>query len=141
MLLVLEAGPQGASGQTGRNPSATPHARVKTVYPSTNRIPVNVLRFYIEFSEPIREENALSHIHLKTSDGTERTPVFFDTNEELWNADRTKLTLLVDPGRVKRGLKAHSQLGRAFAEGGTYTLTIDSLFRTMRGHHLSRRFY
>ena len=140
MLLTLVAGPQWVSGQPESNKSATPGAWVKTVYPSTDRIPVNVLRFYIDFSEPIREENALTHIRVMTSNGTELTSVFFDTNDELWNADRTKLTLLVDPGRVKSGLQAHNQLGRALTEGGTYTLSVDSLFRTMRGYRLSAGF-
>jgi hypothetical protein len=66
--------------------------------------------------------------------------VFFDNNYEIWNAERTKLTLILDPGRVKTDLKANEQLGRVFQQGTAYSLSIDSLFNTMSGKHLATRF-
>ena len=29
---------------------------------------------------------------------------FLEMGEELWNQDMTRLTLLIDPGRIKRGV-------------------------------------
>ena len=115
-------------------------AFIKNIYPTTDSIPENILRFYIEFSEPIREENALSHIHLATVDGKDMSGAFFDNNYELWSAERTKLTLILDPGRVKTGLEANKQLGRVFQKGIKYSITADSLFTSMSGHHLSKTF-
>jgi hypothetical protein len=115
-------------------------AIIKNIYPTTDSIPENILRFYIEFSAPIREENALSHIHLTGEDEKELSIVFFDNNYELWNADRTMLTLILDPGRLKTGLKANKELGRVFQKGLKYSMTVDSLFTIMKGNHLSKGF-
>lgn len=116
------------------------HAAIKNIFPTTDSIPVNILRFYIEFSEPIREENALSHIRLLDNNGNDLSLVFFDNNYELWNTDRTKLTLILDPGRVKSGLKANEALGRIFKQATQYYILVDSLFTTMIGKHLNKKF-
>jgi|TARA_B110000503_G_scaffold105961_1_gene158190 hypothetical protein len=98
---------------------------VLAIYPDTSAIPVNVLRFYIRFSKPMQEMGILTHIRLRDQDGTDMTGVFFENQHELWNKDRTEVTLIVDPGRVKTGLAAHQAIGRAFEEGKRYELTVD----------------
>jgi hypothetical protein len=45
--------------------------------------------------------------------------------QELWNADRTRLTVLIDPGRIKRSVATNLTLGPALLEGNRYELTID----------------
>lgn len=99
--------------------------RVVAVYPSAPEIPENVLRFYVQFSRPMAEGDFLRHVRLERADtGENLTGVFFDNIHELWSSDRTRITLLVDPGRVKTGLKAHQALGRAFEAGGRYRLHV-----------------
>lgn len=113
---------------------------VVAVYPSTDKIPVNLLRFYIYFSQPMREGNFLDYIHLLDENGKEITGVFFDNQYELWNEDYTRLTILIDPGRVKTGLAAHEKMGRAFEVGKKYQLHIDKNWQTINGASLDQSF-
>ena len=64
----------------------------------------------------MQEMDILKHIKLTTEEGKNITGVFFDNQYELWNKDRTEVTLIVDPGRVKLGLLANNKMGRAFDE-------------------------
>jgi hypothetical protein len=98
---------------------------VRQVYPSGDEIPANLLRLYIEFSAPMGRSNALEHIHLLDDSGREIAAPFLPVEAELWTADRTRFTLLFDPGRVKRGIRPNLDMGRALIEGRTYSLTID----------------
>ncbi|PIY09911.1 MAG: hypothetical protein COZ18_07115 [Flexibacter sp. CG_4_10_14_3_um_filter_32_15] len=113
---------------------------IVTVYPTTDSIPVNILRFYIQFSAPMQEMDILSHIKLRNKEGKNITGVFFENQYELWNEDRTKVTLIVDPGRVKLGLLANNKMGRAFDVGKKYTLTIDSLLLDFNDQQLKENF-
>lgn len=115
-------------------------AFVQGIHPTTARIPENLLRFYIYFSAPMREGNFLSHIHLYNEKGEDMKGVFFDNQYELWNADYTRLTVLVDPGRVKTGLKANREFGRAFKNGEHYRLVIDKNWKTIEGQSLQNDF-
>ncbi|MEN0066190.1 MAG: hypothetical protein AAGA48_28875 [Myxococcota bacterium] len=127
-----------ASGDCTANvtiPATKPFApHVVGVFPSAGALPENVLRFYVTFSQPMAEGNFLSHLRLERLDtGEDLTGVFFDNIHELWSADRRRITLLVDPGRVKTGLVAHNELGRAFAAGGHYRLHILPTWTSVAG--------
>lgn len=99
---------------------------VSAVYPTADRLPENLLRFYIYFSKPMKTDNPLSHIYLADESGNKLEGVFLENKFALWSPDRTRLTLLFDPGRVKTGLVAHNELGRALKAGVNYQLVIDS---------------
>lgn len=114
--------------------------KVVMVYPTTDSIPVNILRFYIQFSVPMQEMNILNHIQLTNEEGKNITGVFFENQNELWNEDRNVVTLLIDPGRVKLGLLANNTMGRAFDEGKKYTLTIDRLLLDFKDQALNKSF-
>ena len=55
---------------TPEQPS-TPPAEVTHIYPSSDRLPENLLRFYIHFSTPMSRGEAYRHIHLRDADGRE----------------------------------------------------------------------
>ncbi|MEM8857789.1 MAG: hypothetical protein AAGD96_05685 [Chloroflexota bacterium] len=99
---------------------------VTKIYPTADELPSNMLRFYVYFSAPMREGNALEHVALIDAVGNEVEGVFFDPIFELWDPSQQRLTLLFDPGRVKSGLRAHEELGRALVPGEAYTLRIKS---------------
>ncbi len=42
---------------------------------------------------------------------------FLEVGEELWDPTGTRLTLLLDPGRIKRGLKPREDLGPILEAG------------------------
>lgn len=107
--------------------------RVLALYPSGANWPANTLRFYIEFSIAMAEDQLLERILLYDADGIEQKSVFLDTARELWSADRRRLTVLFDPGRVKSGLRAHVALGRALRSGCCYRIEIDAGFCSVSG--------
>lgn len=116
-------------------PEAPPPV-VLRVYPSAGALPENLLRFYVYFSAPMREDEALQHVRLvdeRGERGEEVPGALLDPHEELWDPGRTRLTLLLDPGRVKTGLGAHNKLGRALRAGHSYRLVIDRGWRDARG--------
>lgn len=94
------------------------------IYPTADQLPENLLRFYVYFSAPMREGGVLGHIQLVDLQGQKVEGVFFDSIFELWDPSMRRLTLLFDPGRVKTGLRAHEQLGRALIPGESYVLVI-----------------
>lgn len=143
----------------------TPHAppQVVRVYPSADVLPEDLLRFYVYFSQPMREGQACSHARLYELDGATESPeagaqrgtdrmgtaapherriedVFLDPLEELWDPTQTRLTLLFDPGRVKTGLAAHRDLGRALHPGRRYRLEIAGGWRDAYGGSLRTSF-
>ena len=114
--------------------------KVKVIYPTSDSIPANILRFYIQFSAPMQEMDILKHIRLKNEEGKNITGVFFENQYELWNSERTVVTLIIDPGRVKLGLFANNKMGSAFDEGEIYTLTVDSLLLDFNNQKLEKYF-
>lgn len=113
--------------------------RVVDVYPSGYRLPENLLRFYIYFSAPMGPNDILPSISLLNSDGEELENVFLGSRFGLWSADRTRFTLLFDPGRVKSGLTANKQLGRALTSGATYRLVVAETAQDATGCSLVAR--
>ncbi|MEM1342037.1 MAG: hypothetical protein AAGF68_06920 [Pseudomonadota bacterium] len=107
--------------------SATPVAppEVLAIYPSGPSLPENTLRFYIEFSVPMMPHRAEEFINLVDAQGRTDDQAFMSFTQELWNADRTTLTLLMDPGRIKRGVAQNLTLGPALEEEQSYLIVVD----------------
>jgi hypothetical protein len=117
-----------------------PSTVVSAVYPSTDTIPENQLRFYIHFSAPMGRKGGLEYIHLVDERGTEVKDPFLPLDTEFWNGDRTRYTVFVDPGRVKRGVLPNEQMGRSLTRGRTYTLRVDPEWRDAQGLPLKEPF-
>ncbi len=113
---------------------------VEHVYPSTNRLPENQLKFYLHFSAPMSRGEAYSRIHLLDKGGDPIDFPFLELNEELWDREGKRLTLLFDPGRIKRGLVPYEEVGPSIKEGETYALVIDRDWRDARGKSLKEDF-
>ncbi|MEL7026957.1 MAG: hypothetical protein AAGO57_06985, partial [Pseudomonadota bacterium] len=94
--------------------------RIDAIYPSGSTFPENILRVYFYFSGPMAEAEILDNITLSRADGTPVDAAFLSNRFDLWSPDRTRLTLLFDPARVKTGLEANTELGRALEEGEAY---------------------
>jgi hypothetical protein len=114
---------------------------VTHVYPSSDRLPENLLRFYISFSGPMSRGDAYRHIKLvDVSAGKPIDAAFLELDEELWTNDGRRFTLLLDPGRVKRGLKPREELGPVLAAGKSYSLVIDREWPDAAGNPLRLTF-
>ncbi|MEM9582190.1 MAG: hypothetical protein AAGA08_03670 [Pseudomonadota bacterium] len=98
---------------------------VVAIYPSGPVLPENTLRFYIQFSTPMMPHRADEFINLLNANGEADTAAFMSFTQELWNADRTQLTLLMDPGRIKRGVAQNMELGPALLESDAYSIVVD----------------
>jgi hypothetical protein len=109
---------------------------IDAVYPESEVVPENLLRMYIYFSSPMMPGEAYDHIKLLRADGSIVEKAFLIVDQELWDAQRKRFTLLLDPGRIKRTLKANLDLGVPLKEGGKYQLLIDSTWRDANGNHL-----
>lgn len=120
-FLALPAAPSMAESCS----STSQQAHVTEVYPTADILPENLLRFYIYFSKPMQPTETLSSIYLLDANGTKMDGIFLDNKFNLWSPDKTRLTLLFDPGRVKTGLVAHEAMGRALSAGKDYTLVLD----------------
>lgn len=105
---------------------ATPPTRVTQLFPSADQLPENVLRFYLHFSGPMRRGEADARVHLLGPDGRVVPGAFLRVGQELWNPAMTRLTLVVDPGRLKRGVAPNRQAGPPLRAGGTYRLVVDA---------------
>jgi len=100
--------------------------RVVGVHPSSPVLPSNTLRWYVEFSAPMETGSALEHVHLMDEAGREVRGAFLALDQELWDPERRRVTLLFDPGRVKRGVRTNEESGTPIVDGRRYRLVIDS---------------
>jgi len=116
-------------------PKATnPLTRVDRIYPSTDVLPSNALRLYIYFSAPMSRGEAWPHIHLIDVDTNRPVDMpFLELDQELWDQKNQRLTVLFDPGRIKRGLVPTTTIGPSIVEGKHYRLVIDREWHDARG--------
>jgi hypothetical protein len=118
-----------------------PLTRVERIYPSINVLPSNALRLYICFSAPMNRGEAWQHIHLIDSDTNVPVDIpFLELEQELWDQNNQRLTVLFDPGRIKRGLVPTNSIGPAVVEGKHYRLVIDADWHDARGVRLVEGF-
>lgn len=111
-----------------------PTTTVLAIYPSTPALPRNHLRVYVHFSAPMSEGCALAHVHVRDAATREELAgALLETTEELWDRERRRLTLLFDPGRIKRGLVPQRQAGYPLVPGRPVELLVDAGFRDALG--------
>lgn len=103
------------------------------VYPSADLLPENLLKFYLVFSAPMSRGNVYEFIHLRDDQDKLVELPFLEIDEELWNASHTRLTLFIDPGRIKRGVKPLEDIGPSLEAGKRYVLTIDDRWLDQNG--------
>lgn len=118
----------------------TPTTSVERVYPSASLLPDNQLKLYIQFSASMSRGEAWQRIHLLNEQGSAVELPFLEIDQELWDFAQRRLTVLFDPGRIKRGLVPREELGPVLIEGGQYTLVIDREWRDARGVALREGF-
>ncbi|MEM6563742.1 MAG: hypothetical protein AAF665_04800 [Pseudomonadota bacterium] len=112
-----------ATTANAANCPATTSEQVE-IYPTAEVLPENLLRMYVYFPRSMGIDEGLRNVHLLDDNGVVIDGVFLTNRVDLWSVDQRRLTLVLDPGRVKTGLKAHDQLGRALAVDQSYTLLV-----------------
>lgn len=109
---------------------------VAAIYPTADLLPENQLKLYVHFSAPMSRGEAYHRVRLLDGSGVQVDRPFLELGEELWNSEMTRLTLLFDPGRIKRGLKPREEEGPILEEGKKYTFVIDRSWPDAMGHPL-----
>jgi hypothetical protein len=109
---------------------------VSAVYPSADELPENLLKFYLHFSAPMSRGRVYQHIHLLDAAGDDVELPFLELDQELWDPAMTRLTLLLDPGRIKRGVRPLEEVGSSLQPGRRYTLVIDRSWPDAAGQPL-----
>jgi hypothetical protein len=97
---------------------------IRAVYPTADTLPENVLKIHISFTKPMQEGESLKNILLIKNKSDTLRSVFLDLEPELWNNEKTELTLWLDPGRIKRDLQPNKKMGPPLREGEQYELII-----------------
>ncbi|MEK6237629.1 MAG: hypothetical protein N2C14_23220 [Planctomycetales bacterium] len=106
--------------------------RVVRVYPTADALPANQLKFYVYFSKPMRQTQAIfDHIELLNDQGDRLPDVWRRT--ELWSDDAKRLTLWIHPGRVKRGVNLREEEGPVLHPMRRYSLRITTRLKDEDG--------
>lgn len=119
---------------------APPAARVVRVSPLDHIVPENVLRLHVRFDAPMARGRALRHVRLIGADGAPIDHAFINLGVELWSPDHRWLTLLFDPGRLKRGVGPNRALGAPLEAGRRYAIEVERETRDAYGQPLAETY-
>jgi hypothetical protein len=113
---------------------AMPTTEVVSIHPTAREVPLNMLRAYISFSAPMSEGYAAHAVGVRRADtGESLAGVFLPMEPELWDTSRRRLTLLLDPGRIKRALVPNAEAGYPLTEGDSVVVAVEPSFRDATG--------
>ena len=115
-------------------------AQIVGVFPSADRLPENTLKFYLQFSVPMQKGDIYRFVRLRKVDGQDVELPFLEIEQEFWSRDSKRLTLLLDPGRIKRGLKPREEMGPILVAGNSYELVVDGNWLDSNGNKLGSDF-
>nr|WP_298998970.1 Ig-like domain-containing protein [uncultured Allomuricauda sp.] len=111
------------------------------IYPSVDTVPQNLLKMYFVFSQPMQHsKSALDFISVFDNTLQKESDIFLEMQTELWNKEHTRLTLWLDPGRIKTDLIPNREKGPPLLQKHRYTISIDSLWTSEQGYPLARKY-
>ena len=103
---------------------------LEAIYPSMDILPENQLKFYIQFDQPMSEGYAYKCVRLVSlKEGIIEEP-FVQLQPELWDEERKRLTLWLDPGKIKRDLNPNLEKGTPLQKGQEYILLINGSWKS-----------
>jgi len=119
----------------------TKAAELLAIYPKVDTVPENLLKMYFEFAQPMQEVgNALDFIMVTNETKDTVIQPFLKLESELWNKERTVLTLWLDPGRIKTNLIPNRERGLPLTAGNTYKVQVDSSWKSRQGELLKENY-
>jgi len=113
---------------------------VAAVYPSTEVVPENLLRLYIQFSAPMSRGGASQFVALVDGNDGPITDAFVVPQQELWSSAEDRLTLFFDPGRLKQEVGPNLAAGTPLRAGQEVTLRVQAEWRDAHGTPLRESF-
>jgi hypothetical protein len=109
----------------------SPEAPIR-ISPQAKVLPANTLRFYVHFPRSGEAHFDRDNLRLLNEEEGVVPDPFLVLSQELWSVDGRRLTVFMEPGRIKRGLGADPSHEPAFVVGRTYSLVITALGQTAR---------
>jgi hypothetical protein len=110
---------------------ASPEEPIR-ISPQAEVLPANTLRFYVHFPRSGEAHFDRDHLWLLNEEEQAVRDPFLVLPQELWSVDGRRLTVLMEPGRIKRGLGADPSHEPALVAGRTYSLVVTALGQTAR---------
>ncbi|MFC6195706.1 hypothetical protein ACFP1I_29125 [Dyadobacter subterraneus] len=110
------------------------------IFPSADTLPENLLKIYLHFSQPMREGQSAKYVTLLKNNSDTVKAAFLDLQPELWNPERTVLTLWLDPGRIKRDLIPNKLLGAPLKKNASYKIIVSKDWTDVSGNSLNQSF-
>jgi hypothetical protein len=114
-------------------PDGMAATEVAGIHPTSAEVPRNLLRLYVWFTAPMSDGYAAAHVRLADDNGGTIGGALLPSEHELWDASRRRLTVLLDPARMKRGLAAHKDTGYPLRTGEPFRLVVDGGFHDAQG--------
>jgi hypothetical protein len=112
---------------------------VDRIYPTGDVLPANQLKFYLHFSKSMREtKDIFDQLQILDAQGKPVSDPWRRT--ELWSADGRRLTVLIHPGRIKRGVGPRVEEGPVLLPDRQYTLVIGAEVADASGQPLGKAF-
>ncbi len=111
------------------------------IFPSQDTLPENLLKIYLRFSQPMQEGKSADYVALVSNNSDTLKGAFLNLQPELWNEDRTILTLWLDPGRIKRDLQPNRLLGNPLQRGDSYQLLVSAEWKNQLGTSLPKTYH
>jgi hypothetical protein len=119
--------------------AAAPAPEVVGVWPTAKAVPANMLRFYVQFSRPMRGGSEIfDQIQLVDASGKIVEEPWL--RDELWNEDGSLLILYIHPGRIKWGVLLRLLMGPVLHPDRAYNLVIRESMRDADGRRLGKDF-
>ena len=112
---------------------------VDGVYPSSDVLPENLLRFYVHFSAPMQRGGVQGHIFLLDAEGQEVKGAFLNLATELWGFRYAAAHNSAASG-THQSVGANIKLGSSLRQGHRYTLVIGEGLSDANGNQLLKRF-
>lgn len=113
---------------------------IVAVFPTADELPENLLRFHIEFSVPMTIGEVYKRVKLFDEQGKEVEKAILIVDEELWDNDMRSVTVMLDPGRIKRGLRANVEMNAPLISGRSYSLVVEKGWKSSNGKHTAKTF-
>ena len=117
----------------------TPETRIRTspevpvrISPQARVLPANTLRFYLHFPRPGEARFDRDHLWLLNEQEQAVRDPFLVLPQELRSADGRRLTIPMEPGKIKRGLGTDPSHEPALVAGRTCSLAVTAPGQTAR---------
>ena len=113
--------------------------KLLSFYPRLDTVPENLLKMYLVFSKPMQQsQSTLDFIKVFNTTTSKEVEIFLPLQNELWNEDKTELTLWLDPGRIKKDLIPNKERGIPIEQGNHYEIVVENTLADQEGIELGK---